>query len=163
MCSSYTFLLFSAELSHLAILLWLYLCVYRCVRDTCLRDADDVGQGSERRCPSAIVRESFDVDRIRHYFPDIDPDIIDLFVYVRRAIGSAARCTVDAPSWYSGRRITGHSHSALFGSSRLRFCVDRFNEIRLNGRMPSEARRDVHRSLSAAAAAATAAAACRSC
>jgi len=66
---------------------------------------DRAANGGRTRLCARVV----DVDRIRHYFPVIDPDIIDLFVYVRRAIGSATRY---APSWYSGRRITGHSFSA---------------------------------------------------
>ena len=83
---------------------------------------DRAANGGRARLCTRVVH----VDRIRHYFPVIDPDIIDLFVYVRRAIGSAARYTVDAPSWYSGRRITGHSLSAPLGSPSALIRLTRF-------------------------------------
>jgi len=91
----------------------------------------------DRNVSGRIVRV-VDVDRIRHYFP-ISIQILSTFSFsdvARWGARGAIQWTVDAASWYSGRRITGHSLSALSGSCRLAFCpdsVDRLNEIHLGG------------------------------
>jgi len=84
-------------ISHLA---FAYLCsllqrVYWCFRDIYLRLWRRLGSNGRNR-PHWSQSSSF---------PDIDPDVIHIFVFDRCAVRGAIQCTVDAPSWCSGRRI----------------------------------------------------------
>jgi len=110
----------------------LYLCAYRRFRVTLVCKRHDVGQGqgsSERQRESSMLIASVIISRYRSrcYRP--------FRFRTSRGREPGAR---GAPSWYSGRRIASHSHSAPA------FCVssvDRPNEIRLYGTAEPRAKR----------------------